>query len=305
MLLNSKRPSALHLQVQGTILVALSGMLYGVMGYLGTQLFHENFSIPTMLFWRFFIASLWMLLTLAIAKKNIFQNNDDRATIMRTFILGTLSYCGASSFYFLASQHIGTGAAMVIFFSYPIFVALFTWVLSTWRMNKHALLSLFAVVIGLILLKGRGENALNLAGILFAMLASLSYAAYIYSNQHSAKTIDSRLLTLLVCLGNTILFLIISLKTNNFVLPASFHAWFYILSLGIIATALPIQLLLDGLKYISPIKASILSVLEPVVTILVGIILLNESLSYLQTFGVIIVLLGALLIQFERTQDQH
>jgi drug/metabolite transporter (DMT)-like permease len=132
------------------------------------------------------------------------------------------------------------------------------------------------------------------------VISGLSYAIYVVSSKHNTINFDSELLTFLVCLGNSIIFFIIACATKSFLMPASLHAWLYICAIGIIATAVPIQLLLDGIKHVSPIKASILSVLEPVVTLLVGVLLLNESMSTLQTIGILTVLAGALLIQFER-----
>lgn len=289
--------------LRGTLLVALSGILYGAIGYFGTKLIDENFTVSAMLFWRFFSATLWIIFSSLIMKKNIFKHSGTHFSLMKTILYAAVSYSTASALYFMASKHIGTGAAMVIFFSYPVFVTLFAWVLSSWRMNKYAFASLIAVVIGLVFLKGRGENALDLMGIVFAMGASLFYATYVYGSQHSAKNIDSSLLTLLICLGNAVIFFAFACYNHTFVFPVSVISWVYIWSLGVFATALPIQLLLDGLKYVSPIKASILSVFEPVVTVLLGLALLNETMSYTQSVGVMIVLLGAILIQFERTHE--
>lgn len=286
---------------RGTFLVALSGILYGAIGYCGTQLFHQNFSVSSMLFWRFLVASLGMLAFIAFSKKNVFELRGSRSAFIKMLLLGIISYSGASEFYFVASQHIGTGLAMVIFFSFPVFVSLFAWFLSSWRMNKYAFFSLLAVIIGLIFLKGHGEHALNLFGIFLAVIAALFYAIYIYGSRHSGQLMDSRLQTFSICLGNAIIFLVISFYNHTLFMPPTFQAWLYILSLGILATALPILLLLEGLKYVSPIKASILSVFEPVVTVLFGLALLHETISYMQLLGIMIVLLGAILIQFERT----
>ena len=82
-------------------------------------------------------------------------------------------------------------------------------------------------------------------------------------------------------------------------IPIHLNTWGYILLLGIFATAIPIQLLIVGLKYISPVKASILSVTEPVMTLILGMFLLSETISPLQLFGIFIILFGAVLIQFE------
>jgi drug/metabolite transporter (DMT)-like permease len=287
-------------QLRGTLLVTLSGMLFGMMGFTGTRLFDFNFSVENMLFWRFLIATLCIFFSILLFGRNIRKPAVNSSSIIKIFILGGLTYSGASGFYFLASKHIGTGLAMVIFFSFPVFVTLFAWTLGTWKMNKLALMALLAVVTGLFLLKGSGENTLDEAGILLAIIAACCFAAYVYGSQHTTKQFDSRLLALLVCCANTLIFLVLSLYTNTFIFPSSLHAWWYVCAIAVIATALPIQLLLDGLKYISPVKASILSALEPVVTVLIGLMFLNESMSYTQTAGVMVVLLGAVLIQFER-----
>jgi drug/metabolite transporter (DMT)-like permease len=282
-------------QMRGTIMVAFSGLLFGSMGFLGTKLFYLNFSVENMLFWRFFIATLWIAMSTIRNQPWTLSMMNNPFAILKIFILSTISYSGGSAFYFLASKHIGTGPAMVIFFSFPIFVTLFSWILGTWKINKIALMALFTVMLGLILLKGNGETTLDSMGIFLAIIGACCFAAYIYGSQHTTKNMDSRLLTLLVCFGNTLIFLMLSYYTNSFAVPTTWNAWFYICAIGVVATALPIQLLLDGLKYISPVKASILSVLEPVATIMIGLLLLHETLSNVQALGVVIILLGAIM----------
>lgn len=288
------------LAIRGAVLVALSGLLYGFMAFFGTQLIHVNLTVSTMLFWRFFLAMVWVLVSTLCQKKNIFRNLPSYSTLLQIILLGGVSYSLGSVFFFLASKDTGTGVAMVIFFCFPVFVMLFSWMTKSWRMNIHAAGSLLAILAGLILLKGRGTHSLSLIGISFAIIAGMSYAIYVIYSKNNIKNIDSALLTFLVCLGNSLVFFILSCSTKSFYIPETLHAWIYICALGIIATAIPIQLLLDGIKYISPIKASILSVLEPIVTLLVGVALLNESMTNLQAMGIMIILFGAILIQFER-----
>ncbi len=292
-----------HYQLRGTLFVALSGLLFGFMGYFGTELVKENFSVTNMLFWRFFVATLWVACLALFSQNNFFKNIPDRMTLLRTFIIGAISYSACSELFFLASEYTGTGIAMVIFFCFPVFVTLFAWLTTTWQMNKYAALSLLAIILGLILLKGHGSHRLSVIGIVFAIFAGLSYAVYVMTSKQNTKNIDANLLTFLVCLGNAFIFFTLSYATHTLKVPTLLHTWLYVFAIGLIATALPIQLLLNGIKHISPIKASILSVLEPVVTLLAGVILLHESMSIIQSIGIIIVLLGALLIQFERQDD--
>lgn len=287
------------LQLKGIAIVSLSAILYGWLGFLGTKLIMAGLSISAMLFWRFFLAGFWVLVCRWFFSPS--QKKSKPFKITPAILLYVITYSGAGAFYFMASPYIGTGIAMVIFFSYSIFVFLFAWLFSSWRFNPTALISLLLLVLGLFCLKGEGNHVLNLTGIFYAVLAALSYAIYVYANQHTAKRVDSQQQTLAVCFGNALIFGVVAAMQHTLALPPTLATWGYALMLAIFTTALPIQLLLDGLKYLSPIKASVLSVLEPVITVVVGIFLLHEVISGVQVIGIIIVLTSAVLIQFEKS----
>jgi drug/metabolite transporter (DMT)-like permease len=121
-----------------SILVAVSGILYGFLGFLGTHALREHMDIPTMLFWRFLIAGIWMF---CFSLKNYMKQKKtspalDKRVLLFMFALGAVGYAGSSGFYFLASQYTGTGLAMVIFFSYPIMIAMLSWMFHRHRLSK-------------------------------------------------------------------------------------------------------------------------------------------------------------------------
>lgn len=289
----------IKMQLWAAFLVILSGSLYGFIGYLGTQILNDHFSVPDMLFWRFFVAFIWMALFLLVKKEAVPFSKANSSSLLSVFILGSLFYSTSSAFYFIASEQAGTGLAMVIFFSFPIFVVLYAWLANKNRINKFAVASLIAILLGLYLLKGEGDASISVKGILLAITSALLYAFYIISNKKNIQALSANVSTTLICFGNAIIFFIITMIAGTFTIPAHFSTWLCIILLGVFATALPIQLLLMGLKYITSTKASILSVLEPVVTVLVGIALLHEVVTSLQIAGIAIMLLGATLIQFE------
>lgn len=289
-------------QTKGTILVALSGIFYGGLGLFGTKLQMQHVSMSSMLFWRFLIGFLFLMLI--YAKTIDFQTLATIKYDYKKFLFATISYSGSSLFYFVACRYIGTGMGMVIFFSYPVFVTLFTWMFTAWRLSWCVLLSLMAVMTGLFLLKGQGHQALQWTGLAFGFAAAFSFGCYIYGSKKLTFTIDTRTQSLLLCAGNALLFLIFALFSDGHldVLHGT-QSWVYALALGIIATALPVQLLLDGLKYIGAIKAAILSVLEPIVTVIVGSILLHEMIAPVQFLGISLLLAGTLIMQFEKAAE--
>lgn len=284
-----------------SLLIALSGVLYGFLGYLGTYMVNDNMSISCMLFWRFFVAGLWMMIFVVkdLAQREKMPLNHTVLTMM--FLLSAAGYAGSSGFYFVSSQEIGTGLAMVIFFSYPIAVALYSWLVHRHKMTWQTLATLLLMFIGLILLHDFSGQGLSLTGLFFGILSALSYALYIIgSKKFSTVAINSNILTMIVCFGCALIFLILSLTSNSFILPQSTGSWASLLTLGVLVTAVPIQLMLKGLKHVSATRASIISVLEPLVTVIVGLIFLNESVTYLQFIGGFLILSSAIFIQFQK-----
>lgn len=319
-------------KTQASLLVAISGILYGFLGYLGTLALRENFSVSTMLFWRFFIAAAWMFLVLQYRSckqtKQIKQTKkmhpadavslvDGEQSALFSFrsffsmlkqkkiwillLLGGVGYAGSSGFYFLASNYTGTGLAMVIFFAYPLMVALLAWYRHGHAVTTITILSLMVIIVGLLLLRGPADHPIHVFGILFAILSAVFYAFYVVESKSIGQSMDSNLSTLFVCIGAALVCFIAALFTQSFAIFHSLHGLAVMLTFGILATAIPIQLMLQGMKHLSSMRASIISVLEPLVTVFVGVLLLHESMTCLQFLGAIIILGAAVFTQLQKS----
>lgn len=285
-------------KLNATLLIVLSGILYGFMGFLGTKLLQAGMSVPAMLFWRFFLAAAWVFAAEGVAGKRVFTplKNFYEYTLMAR---GILFYSAASALYYTASLRVGTGPAMVVFFSFPIFVALCGFMMNKSYVNRYTMFVLFSVMVGLVLLKGHGIDSMNTSGLLISLLSALFYGLYIYINRDSANLFSPDKFTAFICLGNALIFMVIASLRGEFTYPKTLETWSYALALGIFATAVPVQMFLAGMKYVNPVKASILSVLEPAVTLIVGVVMFHESITPSQTVGVIIIITSAIISQLE------
>ncbi len=167
--ISAAKHSIISLETRATLLVALSATLYGCLGFFGTKLIELHFTISAMLFWRFFIATLWMLPFVLKKTAHVPSSNFDKRQLCIPFILGGLCYAGNSAFYFAASHYTGTGLAMVIFFTYPMFVVLLAWLIDKYPISKHMAIALISIALGLLLLKGQQVNISNKTGMFFAI----------------------------------------------------------------------------------------------------------------------------------------
>ncbi len=279
-----------RLEIKGIIYVILSGLFYGLVGYFGTQALEYSPSIANMLFWRFVIASLFIALFMLPQLKEMKIHWPAMGMI---FSASAIFYGSSTFFYFTASQQMGTGIAMVIFFTYPAIVILCNRFIYKHHISPRYYFSVLFILIGLLLLIELKFN-FNYLSLFIGLISASGYAFYIMANK-KYNQLHPLLAALMVSLGCSFFCLIFALSHNGFFMPTAPAFWVHSLGLGIISTALPILFLLKGLQYINSEKAAILGVLEPIFVALVGVLFLGEVLGVMQTVGVAIVLLGALL----------
>jgi drug/metabolite transporter (DMT)-like permease len=288
----------LSIETKGIIYIILSGFLYGFLGYFGVNAMKSSPDIANMLFWRFFIASVFIALVMLPKLKEM---KIDWSTMFAILIGSAIFYGTSTSAYFASSTHIGTGLAMVIFFTYPAIVVLCNRFFYKHHISKGYYISVALILLGLILLADIGAD-FNYLGILLGLLSAAGYAFYIMTSK-KYNQLHPLLSAFMVSMGCTIFCLMIALYGKTFTVPTDLSFWLHGLGLGIIATALPILLLLKGLQYISSAKASILGVLEPVFVVIIGVLLLGEDIKLLQALGVAIILGGAVLALVARQTE--
>lgn len=272
--------------------IALSGTLYGSIGLFGTWLIQEGFSISNMLFWRFSTAALTILI---LGMRHFHSLN---WLSLRSSLLNSLLYSASTGLYFVASDSIGTGLGMVIFYVYPVFIFLFLWMFLKQPISRASWTSLGVIFLGFVFLNQNiqiGAKGISSIGIGLAVLSSVAYASYILVSKKQALQIDAYLSTFVLCVVSSVYFLILSHFQGSFSWPASAQSWVTVFALGFLATSLPILLMLQGLKSVGADKAAILSVLEPVFTVVLGFFFLKETLTATQYSGIFILLAGAMI----------
>ena len=278
---------------KGALYAITSGLCYSLLGYFGVTIMQAGSSVFNMLFWRFLISALFVLILLIPKYKTILQSPK---SILKVLISGMAFYGTSSIAFFMSSCYIGTGLAMIIFFIYPAIVMIVNIVFYKAPFSKIYCVAFLIIIIGLTLLVDMQDFALDIIGVGLGIATAIFYAIYMVMSEK--VEVHPILSTLMVSIGCMITCFISSLVDSSFSVPSGLNNWFNIIGIGLICTAVPILLLLQALKYIDAEKASTLSVLEPVFVLILGIILLDEKVTSTQILGTIIVLSGALMVLF-------
>ncbi|GGJ42943.1 DMT family transporter [Deinococcus roseus] len=215
--------------------------------------------------------------------------------------LGHAVYCWA---YFKAIPLSGVSIAVTVSLgTAPLLLALLGLVQRTLRPRMSLGLALLLGMLGLGFLTGLQVTPSGVQGILLSVLAGAGWALLIRSSEQIAHH-----------QGQTLLIGMAFLVGSGFLLPVApqppqltelpLSSWGILLYLAIAPSAVGYVLFQQGLKVITSVTAGLLSLFEPVVSILLAMLLFAERLQLLQWVGLAL-LLGMLVIITVKQQEKE
>ena len=219
-------------QNKGELYAISSGFCYGFVGYFGMTIINSGISVFNMLFWRFFISALLMLIILLPKYKMIFQSGEDN---LKVIFCGMAFYGASTTIYFIASKYIGSGLAMVILFTYPAIVMLFNVLYHKLHISKSYYIAFLLLIIGLVCLIDMHVLIFDIFGVVLGVLSALFYACYIIASKKIS--IPPTVSTFMVSIGCMTTCLISSIIDSSFSIPESIEVWCNIISISMICTA--------------------------------------------------------------------
>jgi drug/metabolite transporter (DMT)-like permease len=124
----------------------------------------------------------------------------------------------------------------------------------------------------------------------------VAYTGYILVSDRSEIVREPLLLSALVCAGATVTFAIVGAAAGALDFGFEGEGWLWLGLIALISTVLPIATFFAGLARVGPSTASILSTVEPVITVTLAYLVFSEKLTLLQLGGAALVLLAAMML---------
>ena len=278
---------------RGVAYAILSGLCYGLLGYFNMSIVHSGMSVSTGSFWRFTVSSVIFLCIIIASYKKSYYTTETLSEAIKIILYGAIFYSPGSIAYWFASIYIGTGLAMVIFFTFPIMVIYLNWLFYRQKIYKLYYVVIILIVIGVVLLVDINAFKADIIGILLSLFSALTYALYIIGSKKT--TLPPALSTLCISIGCVITSFVASCFNGSLSAPHDFNVIIDIIGVGSICTAIPILFFLKSLQYISSEKVAVFNVLEPVSVLLVGMLVLGEHVTLIQFAGIVAILGGAVI----------
>lgn len=280
----------------GTALVLAAAIGFGTLGIFGRVGYEVGLNTSTLLTYRFIIAAVLLVGYLAVAGRGTWIT---RGPLGTAIALG-VAYAAISGGYFAGLVYIPAGLAAITLYTYPVFVYLIALGLLGERLTRLKLVAMVLAIVGIVTIVGIDIDGIDLRGIGLVIVAALAYAIYTAGSRHAVADIDADTLATLAVVVTAIVFTMIGVLTDTLFVPSGADQWGVIIGVAVFGTAVPIALFVHGLQLVEASRASILAMAEPLVTVVLGVVLLGEALTAGLLVGGTMILLGILLIQRDR-----
>lgn len=277
----------------GVLFVLCSGAGFGTLGVLGVVAGEEGLSIPTVLFFRFALATILVWSVLAVRGELRLLSGRN---LLVGFALGAFGYAAMSGLYFVGLEFMTAGMVGIVLYTYPVFVLVLAAAFLDEVVDRQRIAALLVTLGGIALITGADPAAADPRGVGIVLVAAVVYATYITVSRTTLEDVSAPTLTAHVLPAAALTFLVIGLATNSLSVPSTGVGWGAVVGIAVVATAMPIFAFFAGLSRIGAGPASILSAVEPVVTVALGAAFLAEPVSVVVLVGGGLVLVGVVLV---------
>jgi len=285
----------------GVLYILISGAAFGLLPWFARIAYDHGAEPFGMLLARFVIATVIML---AIRFTRLRQQpRPSRKVEWQLFLMGAIGYAPQASFYFFGVDRIDISLATVIFYSYPVFVVLASWIVFRHPPSRATMICLAIAVAGTALTAGQVKTG-SWLGVAFMLGAAIWYSGYILVSSKVVQHSGAFLSLTYVMVGAATAHAVIFVLTKPS-LPTDSTGWIAIVAASVISTILAMGFFFAGVSRIGPGESAVLSTIEPVVSIAIGVTLLNEELTAPRFIGALLVLVGvAVLAQLSRAETK-
>ncbi len=283
----------------GVIACLASAAAFGAMGVFGKLAYDEGATVGTLLATRFVLAAALFWLVLAWSGRAGSLRSLTARDAGLALALGAIGYGAQAGGYFAALERLDASLLSLLVYTFPVMVTVTAIALGREPASRRTAGALVLASAGLVLvLVGAAAGALDALGTALGLGAAVVYSAYILISQGVAERMGPLALGTLVCTGAAATLTLTGLAGGDLD-PGGVSAtgFLWLAGLALVSTVGAIALFFAGLRRVGPAAASILSTLEPVVTVALAFAIFGESLGPAQLAGGALVLLAVLAVR--------
>ena len=280
-------------RLAGYVCAILSAMIYGCMPIMAKYIYAEGVTPMTLVLLRNALALPSLALLSIIQKKTL------KRPVRQILPLGIPALFGCvltPVLLFSSYVYIASGIATVFHFVYPCLVLLIGLLFLRKKASPAVIVSVVMCLAGVLLFYDP-TAALSPMGTALALGSAIAFAIYVVLLPRFQNAEFSGFsFCFYIALWSSVIMLILCICTGQLSLPTSLLGWGLCIVFATSVTTGAVVLFQQGSLLIGGEKASILSALEPITGVVIGITFLHESAKPAVLIGSALVVASGVLI---------
>ena len=285
-------------------------MLFSLKSIFVKLAFIEGVDTTTLMFLRMTIACPFYILVLiyAIKTRPAKAANLNKHNIATSLCLGFFGYYLASYLDFESLRHISAQLERLVLFTYPIIVAILSWIFFREKITTKVFFSMILSYAGVGFLffneSSAGNDNLVLGTVLVAGSAFF-FSVYVVFSKALITALGSLIFTS-IAMSTAAMYIVIQFfLTHQWSdLNVSPKVWLLSFLLAVFCTLIPSFLSAEAINRIGATRMSITGSIGPVFTIIMAVIFLGEDFGWEHIVGLLLVLIGVGLLKTHKSKDK-
>ncbi len=285
--------------LKGCIMSALGGSCWAIAGVGGQYLFAEKGVDPE---WvvavRLMLAGFCLLLYAHFKKEDIFAVFRNKADFRDVALFGFLGAAACQMTYFWSVQASNAVTATFLCYMAPMFILLYTLFRESRRPTRVEVISCILIMVGVFILATHGDVhqlLISPKALFWGIISALMFVFY--------SIIPQRIMTLYpvmlisgwgMLIGGIITML--GLRIWNYQGIYDVGSVIVFVIVWIFGTLFAYWLYLSGTKIAGPAKGSLLSAIEPVISLLLSVIFLKQKVAWMDIPGFVCILATTVIL---------
>lgn len=278
--------------LRGIISVVLSAIIFGF-SPIAAKFVYSNGGTPFQVLYARYFSLPFLFFLIRIRKIPLKVTRRELGFI---FILGILGSVITALTLLYAYVLLPSGTATTLHFLYCVLISIGCVVFFKEKLTWKRGCSVIACTIGVCLLS-TPESADNVLGVIIALISAIAYAAYsIILDKSGMHNLHPLTLTLYTGIVAIIFLTVYAMATNSLYFTFNARGWLITIIHYIIFMQLGGIFYMSGIHHIGAQYASILSTLEPLTSVIVGILIFKESFDAASVSGIILIIGGTITV---------
>ena len=279
---------------KGIIFGVLAGIIYGCTPILAKLTYLEGSNTMALTLYRNLLSVPFIF---AMLKYKGYKKNDFKITAgecKKVAILASLGPTLTALTLYGAYNYISVGMSTTIHYIYPVLVTAACILLFKEKVSSEKIVALILSTTGIMLFF---EGNFNIMGVMLALISGVIYAAHIlYIDKSGLNNMYPFKLNLYLTIVASVYLFIASAVSGNLTFSLTPKGWLYTALISFLVSFLANTFIFISVKNAGPTITSIVGMLEPITSVVLGILILKEPVSYKIIAACILILAGVLVV---------